>query len=74
MIELIRRNQYIEKVLNYLGKGLIVVLTGQRRVGKSCILQSVSKEIKVSESEANIIYINKEYAEFRNILTDAQLN
>ena len=74
MIELIRRNQYIEKVLNYLGKGLIVVLTGQRRVGKSCILQSVSKEIKVSESEANIIYINKEYAEFRNILTDVQLN
>ena len=74
MIELIRRNQFIEKVLNYLGKGLIVVLTGQRRVGKSCILQSVSKEIKVSESEANIIYINKEYAEFRNILTDVQLN
>ena len=74
MIELIRRNQYIEKVLNYLGKGLMVVLTGQRRVGKSCILQSVSKEIKVSESEANIIYINKEYAEFRNILTDVQLN
>lgn len=74
MIEFIRRNQYIEKVLNYLGKGLIVVLTGQRRVGKSCILQSVSKEIKVSESEANIIYINKEYAEFRNILTDVQLN
>lgn len=74
MIELIRRNQYIEKVLNYLGKGLIVVLTGQRRVGKSCIMQSVSKEIKVSESEANIIYINKEYAEFRNILTDVQLN
>ena len=57
-----------------MGKGLIVVLTGQRRVGKSCILQSVSKEIQVSESEANIIYINKEYAEFRNILTDVQLN
>ena len=42
-MEIINRKQYVDRVLGYLGKGLILVLTGQRRVGKSCILQSVAK-------------------------------
>lgn len=73
-MNLLSREHYIDKVLNYLGKGLIVVLTGQRRVGKSCILQSVSSRLKEKNAEANIIYINKEYAEFRDINTDIELN
>ena len=44
-MKLIHRDIYVDKVLSYLGKGLIVVLTGQRRVGKSCILQSVAQSI-----------------------------
>lgn len=73
-MEIINRKQYVNRILNYLGKGLILVLTGQRRVGKSCILQCVAKEITDKSESANVIYINKEYAEFNSMKTDADLN
>ena len=72
-MKLIHRDIYVDKVLNYLGKGLIVVLTGQRRVGKSCILQSVAQSITEIEPTAHIIYINKEFSEFEDIKTYRQL-
>lgn len=69
-MKLIQRKRYVEKVLGYLGKGLIIVLTGQRRVGKSCVLQCVAQCLQKGDAEApNIIYINKEYAEFRHVST-----
>lgn len=73
-MEIINRKQYVDRVLNYLGKGLILVLTGQRRVGKSCVLQSVAKQITAKDDSANVIYINKEYAEFNSLKTDEDLN
>lgn len=73
-MNLVKREYYIEKVQSYLGKGLIVVLTGQRRVGKSCILQSVCDRIREQDADVNSIYINKEYAEFRDLNTDIELN
>ena len=35
----ILRQNYLEKIERYLGKDTIVILTGQRRVGKSYILR-----------------------------------
>lgn len=72
-MDLIERRQYVDKVLDYTGKGIIVVLTGQRRVGKSCILRSVADRITAEDADANIIYINKEYGDFRDIRDDVQL-
>lgn len=66
-MDLIERKQYVDKVVNYIGKGIIIVLTGQRRVGKSCILRSVTGRIKAEDANANIIYINKEYGDFRDL-------
>lgn len=54
-------------------KGIIKVLTGQRRVGKSYILMQLMKDIKQANPEANTIYINKELEEFRSISDDADL-
>lgn len=71
---LIDRNKYTNIVLDYIGKGLIIVLTGQRRVGKSCILQCVEKRIKQNDGKANVISINKEFSEFRAINNDLQLS
>lgn len=71
-MELIERRQYVDKVVDYIGKGVIVVLTGQRRVGKSCILKSVANRIKAEDVDANIIYINKEYSDFRDIHDENQ--
>ena len=55
-MDLIERKPYVDKVVNYLGKGIIIVLTGQRRVGKSCILRSVAERIKAKDGDTNIIY------------------
>lgn len=66
-MKIIARQQYIEHIRNYLGKGLILALTGQRRVGKSYILRQLAAEIKAKDAEANIIYINKEKTEFDKI-------
>ncbi len=66
-MELIERRQYVDKILGYVGKGIIIVLIGQRRVGKSCVLKSVAARIKSGDADANIIYINKEYGDFRDI-------
>lgn len=67
------RQRYIDKIEHNLGKNMIIILTGQRRVGKSYILRLFKD--KVSENEKNnIIYINKEKHAFENIRTYQDLN
>lgn len=68
-MELIERKEYVDKVIDYLGKGLIIVLTGQRRTGKSCILKCIANRL-VSQG-SNVIFINKELSDFTQI-KDAQ--
>ena len=63
----IPRPDYIERISPFIGKGLIKVLTGQRRVGKSFILYQLMDEIHRRDPEAEILYINKELHEFRDL-------
>ena len=35
------RQSYIDKIQRYLGKEIIIVLVGQRRVGKSCMMKMI---------------------------------
>lgn len=65
------REMYMSRIRPYIGKNLIKVLTGQRRVGKSHILMSVAQEIESSNPRANIININLEDFAFAHI-TDAK--
>lgn len=73
MKNLVIRQHYLDKILKYLGKEMIIVLTGQRRVGKSCLLKQFYQE-KINESGANIIYIDKEKREFDSIRNYQDLN
>lgn len=73
-MKLIDRTKYSDKVLNYLGQGDILVLVGQRRVGKSCVLSCVKQRLEDGNPDANVIYISKEWAEFDFIKTYADLN
>ena len=69
VMKIIAREQYIEHIRRFVGKGMIIALTGQRRVGKSYILRQFVAEIEAGNPEANIVYINKEktkYAAIRN--------
>jgi len=69
----IARDKYVEKIRPFIGKNVIKVLTGQRRVGKSFILLQLIDEIKTSVIGANIIYINLELEEFRYLKTTKDL-
>lgn len=69
----IARPLYIDKIKPFIGKSLIKVLTGQRRVGKSSLLMQVRDIILEDEPETNIIYINKELSEFSSISDSGSL-
>lgn len=69
----ILRQSYLEKIERFLGKDTIIILTGQRRIGKSYILRLFRD--KVSQDErANVIYIDKEKHEYDDIQTYKDLN
>ena len=74
VMEIISRDTYIDHIFEFLDKGLMIALTGQRRVGKSYILRELSEVISRRNPSANIIYINKEKKKFGDIKTDADLN
>lgn len=65
-MKLIERSDYTERIERAFGKGVIVALTGQRRVGKSCIMAQVMRHIG-SLPQANVVYLNKEKNEFDGI-------
>ena len=67
------RQAYINKIEKYLGKETIIVLVGQRRVGKSYIMKTV-RDQKASNPDNNIIYIDKEKREFDSIRNYQDLN
>lgn len=67
------RQAYIDKIEKYLGKETIIVLVGQRRVGKSYMMMTV-RDQKASNPDNNIIYIDKEKREFDSIRNYQDLN
>lgn len=69
----ILRQNYLEKIERYLGKDTIVILTGQRRVGKSYILRLFRDKVG-KDAGANVIFIDKEKHEFDDIKTYKDLN
>lgn len=73
MKQLIIRQNYLDKIFKYLGKEMIIVLTGQRRVGKSYLLKQFYQE-KIKEPDSNIIFIDKEKREFDFIKNYQNLN
>ena len=69
----ILRQKYLEKIEHYLGKDTIIILTGQRRIGKSYILRLLKDKVSKEEG-ANVIFIDKEKYEFDDIRTYKDLN
>jgi len=69
----ITREIYKERIEKYIGKEIIKVLIGQRRVGKSYLLFQTIDCIKDQIPDANIIYINLELNEFESITRQKDL-
>lgn len=72
-MELIPRPQYTEKITDLINRGMMLILVGQRRVGKSKVLELFKDWLNLNRPEANVVYINKEYQKFRDIETARQL-
>lgn len=69
----ILRQSYLEKIERYLGRDTIIILTGQRRIGKSCILRLFRDKVS-KDAGSNVIFIDKEKNEFDDIKTYKDLN
>lgn len=72
-MEIISRTYYASKLDSWIGKGNIIVLVGSRRTGKSYVLKDFIQRHK-DEEDTNIIYIDKEKKDYKDIKTDAELN
>jgi len=71
-MEILQRPEYLAQVQHYFGKETIIVLTGQRRVGKSYVLMALRDLLL--EADGNVIYINKEKKDWDDIVTYKDLN
>lgn len=67
------RQSYLTQIEKCLGKDTIIILTGQRRVGKSCILRLFRDKV-CADDKANIIYVDKEKKDFDSIKNHTDLN
>ena len=69
VIEMIRREHYLQKIREFYESDLIKIITGIRRCGKSIILEQVMNEIKKNTN--NVIYLNFEDKRTKKMIPDA---
>ena len=69
---IIERSGYTQRILHVLDRGMMVALTGQRRVGKSCVMRGV-RDIVLRDPANNILYIDKENVRYDAIRTFSDL-
>ena len=61
------RPVYLNRILPHIDKHVIKVLVGLRRSGKSFMMLNLMDYIRTKNSDANIVYLNKEHYEFDSI-------
>lgn len=74
-MKLYRRENYLKRIRGfYHDTELIKVITGIRRCGKSCLMQTIAEELKeAGVPSGNIVYINLDKRGFKSIKTPEQL-
>ena len=68
-MKLIKREQYLNKLINVVGTPDIKVITGVRRCGKSKLLESFKTYLKKEILDCNIIQINFNLPSYEHLLT-----
>ncbi len=74
-MRLFKREDYLAKIRGfYHDDGIIKVITGVRRCGKSCLMQTIAQEIENSGvAEDHILYFDLDRYGFRSVKTPEQL-
>lgn len=70
---IIERPIYIKKILSQINRGMILVLAGQRRVGKSFILRHIAGLLKTMRPDSNVLFIDKDFDSYSFIKTSEDL-
>ena len=75
-MKLYKRETYLSKMRGfYHDTGIIKVITGVRRCGKSCLMETIRQELSDEGiPESHLIYLNLDKRGFRNIKTADQLD
>jgi len=71
--ELIERSRYLERIEPFADTPLIKVITGQRRVGKSCILRQLADRSARQRPLMPVVYIDKELSRWDGVRDGASL-
>lgn len=72
-MRIIERPIYLNRITRQLGRGMMLVLVGQRRVGKSFMLRSLAGWLKEHRPDANVLFIDKDFGSFDFIKTASDL-
>lgn len=72
-MKIIPRLHYLVKIESYFNRDTLIILTGQRRVGKSYMLRSLKARLE-ADSSNHIIFIDKEKRNFDGITDYTELN
>ena len=67
---MIIREKYLSKIRPFYDVDLIKVITGIRRCGKSVMMNQIIDEVKMNNTNSNIIYLNFELKEYSFIKDD----
>ena len=68
-MKIIERPIYLDRIIRQLNRGMMLVLVGQRRVGKSFMLKSVAEWLYQNKPDANVLFIDKDFNSFDFIKT-----
>ena len=75
MNKIYNREYYLKKIRGFYNSDLIKVISGVRRCGKSCFMQSVISDLKKQGiPEKDIVYLNLDMRGFSSIQTADQLD
>jgi predicted AAA+ superfamily ATPase len=55
-MEVINRPIYLNHIISLLDRGTMIILVGQRRVGKSFMLRQLQEWLTVNVESANVLY------------------
>lgn len=70
---IITRKSYLDHIVSRLNRGMMIVLIGQRRVGKSYMLRQLYEWLGRNQPETPVVYINKELQAFSAITNAEEL-
>lgn len=72
-MEIIVRKKYLTHIISHLNRGMMIILVGQRRVGKSFMLRQVRQWLEENHPESTTVYINKELRDFSHLTNSNKL-